>query len=181
MLMEVHIYSVKANSQAGNIWVKDIMTAARNRKNLCILQENSAGESAARVTYLSMRIHLKSCCVFPLNYVQLYLMVQGRVQLEHNSHIVKVSIKATCYHFKPWHILKETTKPACPFWTMPQEPWHPGKGAKPDCVIQLNCGEVRTHASYKTTRTWENFNNQGTKLILLSDKLWLIAHFISFY
>ena len=26
MQMEVHIYGVKATSQAGNIWVKDIMT-----------------------------------------------------------------------------------------------------------------------------------------------------------
>ena len=64
--MEVHIYSVKAKSQAGNIWVKDIMTAARDHKNLCILLENSAGESTAGVTYLSMRIHPKSCCIFPL-------------------------------------------------------------------------------------------------------------------
>ena len=50
MLMEVHIYSIKAKSQAGNIGIKDIMTAARDRKNLHILPENSAGESAARVT-----------------------------------------------------------------------------------------------------------------------------------
>ena len=41
-------------------------------------------------------------------------------------------------------------------------------------VIQLNCGEVRTYASHKTTRTWENFNNRGTR-ILLSDKLWSIV------
>ena len=59
---------------------------------------------------------------------------------------------------------------------MPQEHWHPGKGAKLDRVIQLNCEEVRTHASFKTTRTWENFNIRGTKMILLSDKLWLIAN-----
>ena len=26
------------------------------------------------------------------------------------------------------------------------------------------------------SRTWENFNNQGRKIILLSDKLWLIAN-----
>ena len=71
-------------------------------------------------------------------------------------------------------MLKEMTEPAGPFGTMLQEPWHPGKGAKPDRVIQLNCREVRTHASYKATRTWENFNNQGTKMILLSDELWLI-------
>ena len=98
------------------------------------------------------------------------LVVQGRMQLE------QVGVEATCLHFNPWSILKETTKPAGPFRTMPQEPWHLGKDAKPNCVIQLNCGEVRTHASYKTTRTWENFNNWGTKMILLSGKLWVIAN-----
>ena len=72
--------------------------------------------------------------------------------------------------------MKETTKLASPFGTMPQEPWHPGKGAKSDHAIQLNCREVRTHASYQTTRTWENFNNQGTKMILLSDKIQSIAN-----
>ena len=61
MWMEVHIHSVKAKSQAGNIWVKDKMTAARN-----ILPENSAGERTAGLTYLSMRIHSKSCRIFPL-------------------------------------------------------------------------------------------------------------------
>ena len=68
------------------------------------------------------------------------------------------------------------TEPAGTFGTMPQEPWHPGKGVELDCVIQLNCGEVCTHANYKTTRTWEDFNNQGTKIILLSDELWLISN-----
>ena len=68
------------------------------------------------------------------------------------------------------------TEPAGTFGTMPQEPWHPGKGVELDCVIQLNCGEVCTHVNYKTTRTWEDFNNQGTKIILLSDELWLISN-----
>ena len=63
------------------------------------------------------------------------------------------------------------TEPAGPFGTMPWEPWHPGKDAKPDRVIQHKCGEVHTHAIHKATRTWENFNNQGTKMILLSDEL----------
>ena len=108
--------------------------------------------------------------------LQLYLVVQGRAQLEHSNHIVKVGVEATCWHFKPWRILKETTEPAGPFGTMPQEPWHPGKGAKLDRVIQLNCGKVRSHATYKTTRTWENFGNRGTKMVLLSDELWLIAN-----
>ena len=35
-----------------------------------------------------------------------------------------------------------------PFGTMPQEPCYPGKGAEPDCIMQLSCEEVRTHASY---------------------------------
>ena len=63
-----------------------------------------------------------------------------------------------------------------PIWNYPQETRHPGKDAKLDRVIQLNCGEVHTHASYKATRTWENFNSHGTKMIVLSDKLWSIAN-----
>ena len=62
-------------------------------------------------------------------------------------------------------------EPAGPFGTLQKEPWHPGKGAKPDRIIQLNYGEVHTYASYKTIRTWENFNKQGPKMILLSDEL----------
>ena len=50
------------------------------------------------------------------------------------------------------------------------------KGARPDRVIQHNCGEVRTRTNHKTTRTWENFHSRGTKMILLWDKLWLIAN-----
>ena len=95
----------------------------------------------------------------PLKLPQLYLMVQEKAELEHSSHIVKVGLKATCKHFMPWCILKETTETACLFATMPQEPWHPGKDAKLDCIIHLNHGEVGVHASYKSTRTWENFNN----------------------
>ena len=49
---------------------------------------------------------------------------------------------------------------------MPQEPLHTGKSAKPDRFIQLNCGEVGTHASLK----------QPEHGILLSDELWLIAN-----
>ena len=40
--------------------------SSRDCKDLCILPENSAGESPAGVRYLSMRIHLKSCRIFPL-------------------------------------------------------------------------------------------------------------------
>ena len=43
--------------------------------------------------------------------------------------------------------------------------------AKSDRVIQLTCAEVHTHASYKTTKAWENFNYRGAKMILLSDEL----------
>ena len=101
-------------------------------KNLRIMLENSAeglgpGESAAGVTYLSMRTHSK--------LQQLYIVVQGRTQLEHSSFIVMVGVDAK---FKPWLILIETIVSAGPFETMSQEPWHPGKGTKPDSVIQRN-------------------------------------------
>ena len=118
-------------------------------------------ESAAGFMYLSMRMHPKFAASSPSKLPQLYLVVQRRAQLEYGSHIVTVSVEATCQLFKPWRILKDTMEPAGPFETMPQEPWHPGKGAKLDRIIQLNWGEVRTHASYKTTRTLENFINRG--------------------
>ena len=63
------------------------------------------------------------------------------------------------------------TEPMGPFKTMPHEPSHPGKSAKPDRVTQLNCEEVRTRASYKTTRTWKNLKNGATKMILPSKEL----------
>ena len=107
---------------------------------------------------------------------RLYLVVQGKTQLEHSSHIINVGVEATCQHFKSWRILKEMTEPASPFGTMPLEPWHPRKDAKLDCIIQLNCGEVHIHGSCKATRTWENFNNRGAKMILFSDELWSIAN-----
>ena len=49
------------------------------------------------------------------------VVVQGRVQLEHSSHIVNVGVEATFLHFNPWPILKETTEPTSPFGTMSQE------------------------------------------------------------
>ena len=182
--MEVHIYSIKAKSQAGNIWVKVIMTtlkakairySAKDLKNLCILLESSAEGG-----FGSRRKHCWCYVVSVLENTAVNLVVQERVQLEHSSHIVTVSVEATYLHFNPQHIMKETTDLTGPFGTMPQEPWHPGKEAKPDRVIQINSKKVCTHASYKTTRTWENFNKQGTKMILLSDKLWLIANYKSF-
>ena len=150
--------SVKAESQAGKI--------LRGLKNLSILLENSAEGLGSR----------RDCCwhdvVSVFENTPTNLMVQRRVQLEHSSHIPTVGVGATCLHFGPWCILTEMTKLACPFGTMPQEPWYPGKGAKPGCIIQHNCREVRHHASYKTTRTCEKFNNWGTKMTFLSDKLW---------
>ena len=53
-------------------------------------------------------------------------MVQGRAQLEHSNHIV--GVPTTCWHFMSRHTLKEITKPAGAFKTMPQEQQHPGKG-----------------------------------------------------
>ena len=76
-------------------------------------------------------------------------------------------LHATCWGYMlTWCLLKELIEPTSPFATMPQEPWHPGKGAKLDYIVQLNCGEVHIHASYKTIRTWENFNKWGKRSYL---------------
>ena len=55
--------------------------------------------------------------------------------------------------------MKGMTKLVWPFGTMSHGPLHPGKGAKPDSIIQLNCREVRTLAIHEATRTWGSFNN----------------------
>ena len=79
--MKVNIYIVKAKSQAGNIQVKDIMTTQKkpkqNKNQLGILKSYAfcwnvqqktlvPEEITATVTYLCMRIHLKSCPIFPI-------------------------------------------------------------------------------------------------------------------
>ena len=150
-------------AKAARYWARDL-------KNLCIFQGNSAEALGSR------REHCWHYVISVFQNTPKNLVVQGRVQWEHSSHIVQVGVEATCLHFNPWRILKETTEPTGPFGIMPQESWHPGKGAKPNCVNKLSCRKVRIHASYKTTRTWENFSNWGTKKILLSGKLWLIAN-----
>ena len=58
-------------------------------KNLHILPENSAEGLTPR------RALLELCIMFFENTTK-NLVVQGRVQLEHSSHMVKVSVEATC-------------------------------------------------------------------------------------
>ena len=62
MLMEVHIYSVKAKSQVGDIWVKDIIKTARNRKNLLILLANSAEGPVSRRERCWLYIYIYDKC-----------------------------------------------------------------------------------------------------------------------
>ena len=139
MWMELHINRVNAKGQAGNIWVKDIMTTARDHKDLCILPENSTGQSTARVTYLSMRIHPKNC----------HIVVRWRVQSEHSSHIVKVSVEATyMLTLQALIYIEGNTQTSGPIRNYATRKGKGGKGAKPYRIIQLNCWEVGTHASY---------------------------------
>ena len=55
-----------------------------------------------------------------------------------------------------------------PFETLPQEFGHTGSH------YPTKLREVCTHASCKTTRTWESFNNRGTKWPL--EELWLTTN-----
>ena len=72
------------------------MTAARDHKNLRILLENPAGESAAGVTYLSVRIYPKSYCIFPIKISATLLNVSRKGAVGHSSNIVKVGVEAIC-------------------------------------------------------------------------------------
>ena len=162
MWMEVHIYSVKANSQAGNIWVKDIMTkvkairySARNLKNLHIFPENSAEGLGCR------RERCLRYIVFVFEKTPKNLLVQGRTQLKRSSTIVKVSVEAACLHFNPWSILKETTKPAGPFGTMRLEPWHPEGGAEVrtrEVIKQPKHGRISTIEEEKGSSFQMNYD-----------------------
>ena len=83
------------------------------------------------------------------------LVVQGRAQLEHSSHIVRSVSKVHAKISSP--ILKETIELVGPFGTMLQEHWHSGKGIKPNCIDPLKCGEVLTHA---ITQLIQQVNNK---------------------
>ena len=119
--------------------------SARDLKNLCILQENSEESLGS----------MRECC---WNYIVSVsqnapknLVVQGGMQLGHSSHIVRVSVKTTCCHFNPWHILKETTELAGPFGTRPQKPWHPGKGVNMIALSNPTVGKCTTMEIIKQT------------------------------
>ena len=64
-------------------------------KNLCILSENSAEGLGSR------RDHCWSYVVSVFEDTPTNLVVQARAQLEHSSHMVKVSVETTCLHFNP--------------------------------------------------------------------------------
>ena len=77
---------------------------------------------------------------------------------------------------RSWGVWGHTKRRKRLNWWAHLELCHRNPGLVERVLNWINCGEVHTYASYKTTRTWENFNNRGTKMILLSDKLWLIAN-----
>ena len=74
---------------------KDAKCSARDLKNLHILLKNSAEGLGSR------REHCWGYVVSDFEDVLKNLVVQGRVQLEHSSHIGQVCVKATCLHFNP--------------------------------------------------------------------------------
>ena len=68
--------------------------SARDLKILQILPENSAKVIGWRREHCWGYISIYENT--PKNLLQFYLVLQGRMQLEHSSHIVKVGVKATC-------------------------------------------------------------------------------------
>ena len=78
--------------------------SARDLKNIRILSENSAEGLGPR------RERCWRYVVSVFENTPKNLVVQGRAQLEHSSHIVKVGVEATSLRFNPWRIWKETTE-----------------------------------------------------------------------
>ena len=74
---------------------KPLRYSARDLKNLRILLENSAEGLKSR------RERCWHYVVSVFENTPKHLVVQGRMQVEHSSHIVKVGVEATCLHFKP--------------------------------------------------------------------------------
>ena len=66
--------------------------SARDLKNLCILPKNSAEGLGSKRELRSIWSYVVSA----FENTTKNLVVQGRVQLEHSSHIVKVDVEATC-------------------------------------------------------------------------------------
>ena len=62
----------------------------RDLKNLCILLENSAEGLGSR------KEDCWSYVAYAFENTTKNVVVEGKVQLEHSSHIVKVGVKATC-------------------------------------------------------------------------------------
>ena len=112
-----------------------------------------------------MRIHLKNCCIFPLRVVvscllsyylllvAVCLVVQGRMQLECNSHI----------------LLKEVTKGTKPIWKAHLEL----NGIALSNSIARKCTPMQVKKQPEHGRTSVT---KEQKMILLSDELWLIVN-----
>ena len=107
---------------------------------------------------------------------QIYLVVQGKAPFEHSNHIVKVDVETTCLHFKPWCILKKQSKRQDHLELCHRNPDILERVLNQIAISNSTEWGVHTHASYKTTRTWEKFNHWGKNMILLSDQLWSIAN-----
>ena len=126
--------------------------SAKDLKNLCILPENSAEGLGCR------REHCWSYIVSAFENKTTNLVVEGRVQLEDSSH---TSISDVYWR-------KQLNRQAH------LELCHRNPDILERVLNQITL--LRTHASYKATRTWRNFNSRGTKVILLSDELRSVAN-----
>ena len=101
-----------------------------------------------------------SCIVSVFENKPKNLVVQGRVQLEHSSHIVKVDVEATRLHFNCYWRKCQTHLELC--------------DRNLDILERMLNQIVLFSSSYKATWTRANFNSWGAKMILLSDELWLL-------
>ena len=109
---------------------------------------SGSGESTVGVVYLSMRIHLKSCHFFSVEIATTLFSdsMKGTVGVSQSHSYVQcqgymLTLQALTH-------IEQNNQNGRPIWIYATITLTCGNGAKPDRVtIQLNSGEVLTHAS----------------------------------
>ena len=99
------------------------------------------------LTWLSWYAHLELCHSVP----DTLLRARDNVIV---ILVVKVTVDATCKHFKPWEISSNMAELGYPFGTMPQWPWHSNKGQR-QCYTGV-CYPTQLQGSAHPQKLWSS-------------------------
>ena len=138
-------------------------------QNLGILPENSAEGLGSR------REHCWCYVVSVFQNTSKNLVVQGRVQLVHISHIFKVGVETTCYTSIPDEYWRKWLNQRAHLELCNRNPDILERVLNRIALSNSTAGKYAPKQVIKQPEH-ENFNNWGTKMILLSYVLSLVAN-----